>query len=152
MDEYFDLDKADSSRPLVASKVPTTRKYGYTIGSLRDFTALTHLSLKFRFLFGPAKSWEPPYRLAEAPPTSLVDALPLSLEYLCLYNYVRGKNLGIDELVDELLDKMAERLPRLQTVRGISERVHSEGSKYSEHDPEEQLWQRPALDLKWIPV
>lgn len=149
MDEYFDLDQAASSRPLIGSEVPDTRKYGYTIGSFHDFTALTHLSLNFRFLFGPAKDWKS-HRLAGAPPTRLIDALPPTLEYLCLYNYVRGENLDIDELVDELLDNMATRLPRLQTVRGISETVHSEGSKYHEDSPEEELWVRPELDLGWV--
>lgn len=151
-DEYFDLDlaQADSSRPLLADLVPSTRTYGYTIGSLHDFTALTHLSLNFRFLFGPGKDHERPHHLAEAPPTKLIDALPPTLEYLCLYNYVRGENVDIDELVDELVNNMAIRLPRLQTVRGVTETVWSEGSKYDEHDSEEELWQRPKLDLGWV--
>ncbi|ETS80028.1 hypothetical protein PFICI_07557 [Pestalotiopsis fici W106-1] len=151
-DAYFDLDEkqSDSSRPLLVYQVASTRKYGYTIGSFHDFTAMTHLSLNFRFLFGPGTIEDSPRRLVEAPPFRLIDALPPTLEYLCLYNYVRGENIDIDELVDELLNYMATRLPRLQTVRGILETVHSEGSKYSEHDSEEELWEQPELDLGWI--
>ncbi|KAF7537324.1 hypothetical protein G7054_g3826 [Neopestalotiopsis clavispora] len=153
-DDLFNLDlsQSDTSRPLLVGLVPSTRKYGYTIGSLHDFTALTHLSLNFRFLFGPNDSHESPCQLAEAPPTRLIDALPPTLEYLCLYNYVRDKNADIDELVDELLKDMATRLPQLTTVRGIVNTVCSEGSKYRGKLSEKDLWQRPELDLGWAPV
>ncbi|KAF4414866.1 hypothetical protein FACUT_13892 [Fusarium acutatum] len=120
------LDKAISTR----HKMDSGREYTPTIGSLHDFPNLTHLSIGIMPLLGeydwwkpPFRSKEPPYRLERPAPFRLVDMLPPSLEYLCLYGYTRGENPDVDEHVDELLDKRGEKLPNLKVVRGIDERA-----------------------------
>lgn len=149
-DEYFDLDEAASTGPLWTDDIPSTRRYGYTIGSLHDLAALTHLSISARVLLGPAKAGTPPRQLFDTPPSRLVDALPPSLEFLRLYDYRRGENTDIDGHVDELLEKKEERLPRLQVIEGVDEMVVGDGSRYDERAPAEELWQRPKTDLGWV--
>ncbi|KAF5567258.1 hypothetical protein FNAPI_722 [Fusarium napiforme] len=106
------------------------KEYTPTIGSLRDFPHLTHLSIGIMPLLGEYLGGydqygfkEPPYRLEKSAPLRLVDMLPPSLEYLCLYGYTRGENPDVDEHIDELLAKRDEKLPNLKTVEGIDERV-----------------------------
>ncbi|KAH8678495.1 hypothetical protein BX600DRAFT_431770 [Xylariales sp. PMI_506] len=149
-DKYYHLDEIASQRPLLAYRLKSTRKYGYTMGSLHDFTALTRLSIHFRLLFGPGREGSIPDHLAEAQPARLVDMLPPNLEYFCLYNYERGENIDIDNLVDEFMHKKTERFPRLQIIRGINETVMSERALYTEDDREDNLWRRPEVDLGWV--
>ncbi|EJD37892.1 hypothetical protein AURDEDRAFT_173032 [Auricularia subglabra TFB-10046 SS5] len=151
-DEYFVLDEAAGTGPLLAHDLPDTRKYGYTIGSLHDFAALTHLSINIRALMGPDSGYTAPSSLAEQPPFRLVEALPPSLEYLCLYDYERGENKNIDEHVDELLEKKGELLPRLKVVEGVDEKHVGEGWKHALGPDEEQLWEREYPDLGWVEV
>ncbi|KAH7220412.1 uncharacterized protein BKA55DRAFT_546200 [Fusarium redolens] len=106
------------------------REYTATIGSLHDFPHLTHLSIGIMPRLGeydgwkpPFRSKEPPYRLEKPATFRLVDMLPPSLEYLCLYGYARGESLDVDEHIDELLAKRDEKLPNLKVVKGIDERV-----------------------------
>jgi hypothetical protein len=106
------------------------KEYTPTIGSLRDFPHLTHLSIGIMPLLGEYLGGydqygfkEPPYRLEKPAPFRLVDMLPPSLEYLCLYGYTRGENTDADDHIDEFLAKRDEKLPNLKVVRGIDERV-----------------------------
>ncbi|KAI1036029.1 hypothetical protein LB504_011405 [Fusarium proliferatum] len=106
------------------------KEYTATIGSLHDFRRLTHLSIGIMPLLGEYDGWQPPFRIKEPPyrlmkpaPFRLVDMLPPSLEYLCLYGYVRGENPDVDEHIDELLAKRDDKLPKLKAVRGVDERV-----------------------------
>ncbi|KAG9495552.1 hypothetical protein J7337_013801 [Fusarium musae] len=111
-------------------KMESGKEYTPTIGSLHDFPHLTHLSIGIMPLLGEYLGGfdkygfkEPPYRLEKPAPFRLVDMLPPSLEYLCLYGYTRGQNPVVDEHIDELLAKRADRLPNLKAVGGIYERV-----------------------------
>ncbi|KAF5558096.1 hypothetical protein FMEXI_463 [Fusarium mexicanum] len=120
------LDKKIST----GHKMETGKEYTPTIGSLHDFPHLTHLSISIMPLLGEYDWWkpsfrskEPPYRLERPAPFRLVDMLPPSLEYLCLYGYTRGENPDVDEHVDELLAKRDDKLPNLMVIKGIEERV-----------------------------
>ncbi|KAF5240093.1 hypothetical protein FANTH_9716 [Fusarium anthophilum] len=111
-------------------KMETGKEYTPTIGSLHDFPHLTHLSISIMPLLGEYDWWkphfrlkEPPYRLERPAPFRLVDMLPPSLGYLCLYGYTRGENPDVDEHVDELLAKRDDKLPNLKVIEGIEERV-----------------------------
>ncbi|KAF5575151.1 hypothetical protein FPCIR_13288 [Fusarium pseudocircinatum] len=120
------LDKKIST----GHKVDSGKEYTPTIGSLHDFPHLTHLSIGIMPLLGeydwwkpPFRSKEPPYRLEKPAPLRLVDMLPPSLEYLCLYGYARGENPDVDEYIDELLAKKDDKLPILKVIEGIDKRV-----------------------------
>lgn len=93
------MDKAISVRPDFEIKRP----HGATLGS---FHHLRRLSVSMSCL---------PYQS----PSRLIDGLPPSLEYLCLYGYTRGENSDVDENVDELMEKKGEKLPRLTVIEGI---------------------------------
>ncbi len=105
-------------------------------------------------LFGPDARRPPGHRLHDdhrSPPFRLVDALPPSLEYLCLYGYVRGLSVDVDAQVDELMARRAARLPRLAEIRGVDETVEDLAARYGGGEPsEETLWQRPEIDLDWV--
>ncbi|KAF5634987.1 uncharacterized protein FTJAE_6514 [Fusarium tjaetaba] len=120
------LDKKIST----GNKMDSGKEYTPTIGSLRDCPRLTHLSIGIAPLLGEYLGGydqygfkEPPYRLEKPAPFRLVDMLPPSLEYLCLYGYTRGENPDVDEHIDEFLAKRDDKLPNLKVVRGIDERV-----------------------------
>jgi hypothetical protein len=100
--ERLPLDKAISVRP----DFETKRPQGATIGSFHDFPHLKCLSVSMAVL---------PYQS----PSRLIDGLPPSLEYLCLYGYTRGENSEVDENVDELMEKKGEKLPRLTVIEGV---------------------------------
>ncbi|EWG54958.1 hypothetical protein FVEG_13040 [Fusarium verticillioides 7600] len=111
-------------------KMESGKEYTPTIRSLHDFPHLTHLSIGIMPLLGEYIGGfdeygfkKPPYRLEKPAPFRLVDMLPPSLEYLCLYGYTRGENTDVDDHIDEFLAKRADRLPNLKVVRGIDERV-----------------------------
>lgn len=155
-DEYYYLDEAVNNRPLWSNQLPNTREYGYTLGSLHDFKAMTHLSIGMKALLGRNVMLEyaPPFHLIEQPPFRLIDALPPNLEYLCLYGYTKGAKEEIDSHVEEFMEKKAERLPLLKQVRGIDETVVDLASTFSIDGPEEDLWKRSEgnleRDLNWI--
>ncbi|KAK2685889.1 hypothetical protein QWA68_015008 [Fusarium oxysporum] len=120
------LDKKIST----GHKMESGKEYTPTVGSLHDFPHLTHLSISIMPLLGeydwwkpPFRSKEPPYRLEKPAPLRLVDMLPPSLEYLCLYGYTRGENSDVDEYIDELLAEKDEKLPNLKVIEGINKRV-----------------------------
>ncbi|KLP01908.1 uncharacterized protein LW94_2577 [Fusarium fujikuroi] len=130
LDQYgrdrLSLDKEIST----GHKMDSGNEYLVTIGSLHDFPHLTHLSIGIMPLLGEYDGWQPPFRIKEPPyrlekpaPYRLVDMLPPSLEYLCLYGYAQGENPDVDEHIDELLARRNEKLPNLKVIKGIDERV-----------------------------
>ncbi|KAF5688818.1 hypothetical protein FCIRC_1724 [Fusarium circinatum] len=126
VDSKLALDKKIST----GNNMDSGKEYRPTIGSLHDFPHLTHLSIGIMSLLGEYDWWKPPFRSKELPyrlekpaPLRLVDMLPPSLEYLCLYGYTRGVNPDVDEHIDELLAKRDGKLPNLKVVKGIEERV-----------------------------
>ncbi|KAH6984583.1 hypothetical protein BKA56DRAFT_614314 [Ilyonectria sp. MPI-CAGE-AT-0026] len=127
--------------------LPKKRKYGYglTVGSFDDYQAMTHLSIGVKALLGPTEG----SRLKEQPPFRLIDALPPTLEYLCLYGYEKGENSDVDEHVDEFMEQKEERLPLLEEVEGVDERIEDSALLYNQDD-EDSLWERPERDFDWI--
>ncbi|KAJ4267065.1 hypothetical protein NW762_003163 [Fusarium torreyae] len=134
--------------------ISEAKEYGRTIGSLHDFSHLAHLSISVITLLGSYDNYEPPYRLLKPPPFRLVDALPPSLEYLCIYGYIRGQNPDTDDHIDELLAKKGEKLPKLQIIKGVDEHVPSMRDVFGTDDEPDvdNLYQRKTLDLDWKPV
>lgn len=150
-DEYMRMDMDISGEAPPDVDGPQGRSI---VGSLHVFVAMTHLSINIGALMGPSEyqqegSQQQQQRLIRSPPFRLVDALPPNLEYLCLYGYVRGTNPDVDQHVDDLLARMAERLPKLKELRGVSEMEPSLGDLYDENMDEEELWRRPERDFGW---
>ncbi|KAF4453772.1 hypothetical protein F53441_3598 [Fusarium austroafricanum] len=152
-DEYgrdrMALDKAISVEPEKSDK-----EYGRTIGSLHDFPHLTHLSIGIITLLGSHEDWEVPNRLFKPAPFRLVDGLPSSLEYLCIYGYVQGRNPDVDGHIDELLAQKDEKLPQLKVIKGVDEYLPSSRDTFGHGDrpDEDELYVRKAFDLGWKEV
>ena len=153
VDGYFKLDESVSQGPLYPRDVRSLEDHGRMTMAFRDYTALTHLSLNLEAILGPTGLWPVDKvvrdKLASHPALPLIDALPPSLEYLCLYGYEKGKIPEFDEQVGELMSKMGERLPKLVEVRGVDELERVIDPDSDEND--EFLTSRRRADkLKWI--
>ncbi|CAH0058319.1 unnamed protein product [Clonostachys solani] len=138
-----DYYKMDQETRLLVQKTPIAlESYGWTIGSLHDFTSLTHLSIGIYALLGPPNSLGE--RLARLPPFRLIDALPPNLESFCLYGYKKGENIDVDEHVNEFLINKEARFPSLKEVKGIEEEVPGVAQLF----PEESYLERMSARLK----
>ena len=151
---YYQIDLAASEGPVYAHELEDNHET-LALGSLRDYKALTHLSVSIDLLTTallPGNSIgldETEFRL--------VDALPANLEYLCLYAYEKGKDKENDSHVEELMRRKSERLPRLREVVGVDHLVPGvftkpEGWTSFRSHPEDALWDRPddGLDGVWV--
>lgn len=110
---------------------------GKTISSFREFRKLTHLSISVRTLVGA----RPPFRLA--------DVLPSSLEYLCLYGYIRGQDHELDAHIADFVERKAELLPKLVEMRGVDKTVDDIELIFGSEPHEETMWQGIERDLTW---
>ncbi|KAM0343779.1 hypothetical protein ACHAPU_008207 [Fusarium lateritium] len=130
------------------------REYGSTIGPFHDFPHLTHLRISILTFFGPCREYVPPFHLSTPAPFRLIDALPLSLEHLCIYGYTRGLNPDVDEHIDEFLAKKDEKLPKLKGIEGIQDCVPSLKDIYGSGDnlDEKELYRPQRMDRKWVEV
>ncbi|CAG9954411.1 unnamed protein product [Clonostachys rosea f. rosea IK726] len=159
--DYYKMDQ--ETRLLVQKTLVALESYGWTIGSLHDFTSLTHLSIGIYTLLGPPDSRGE--RLARQPPFRLVDALPPNLEFFCLYGYKKGGNPDVDEHVNEFINKKEARFPSLKEVRGIEEEVPGVAQLFPEDsyldrmssgmEGEEESgkqWETPEFPSEWKPV
>lgn len=149
-DPYFCMDEDEARAadlPMMAKELPGTRKYGTTLGSLDDFTALESLSTGFKLLLG-AEEYTPGAEHMEVPPPpfGLINALPPSLTYLYIRGYKKGENELWDNHIAELMTGKAEKLPALQTVVGIGEEIA--GGKVVENADENEhlLWNEPPAE------
>lgn len=120
-------EESHPSNDQIQEETIPPRKYGLTIGSLHDFSELTHFSIGINLLAGPGTPITPP------PPRRLIDSLPPSLEFLCIFGYREGQNEYHTSVVSELMEKKAERFPRLKEVYGVLD--HFPNSK-SVEDPD----------------
>ncbi|KAK5733982.1 triosephosphate isomerase [Elasticomyces elasticus] len=148
-DEWFRLDEEASTGPLHVHDLPDTRVYDNTIGSLHDFAKLSELSIGVKLLLGPPES---------ATPFRLVEALPVSLEYLLIRGYTRGKVAKYDEAIDDLLALRAERLPVLREIHGVEQcspsteieaRRRMWGPVKYEEEEEVDYWELDEGDQSW---
>jgi len=152
-DKYFHLDKAISTGSLHPHHIEDSREYGNKIGSLRDYTTLTQLSISIRAILGEFIFNS--VTLRNPPAFRLVDALPPNLEYLCLYGYEKGKSAEMDSHVMELLEGKGERLPKLKEIVGVDETVPGTFAKpvgWTGELDEEGFWEREVGTLGWVEV
>jgi hypothetical protein len=142
-EKYFRLDESESQAlglPLLNKDLPDTRKYQLTIGSMYDFTVLSHLSIRVKLLLGP-QLFKPStgIKVALPAPFRLVDSLPPNLKYL----YVRGYRAGIDpnwdKQIKELMVIRTEKRPALKEVLGIDKEIPSQTSVDNPDDDEHLL-------------
>ena len=153
-DRYYQMDLAAGEGPIYAHELEDGHDT-LAVGSLRDYKALTHLSVSIELL---TTSMLPQGRIGRHESEfRLVDALPANLEYLCLYAYEKGKDEKHDSHVEELMRTKSERLPRLREVVGVDKLVPGvfdkpEGWKDGGYIPEDALWNRPddGLDGDWV--
>lgn len=145
-EKYLRLDR-NSSSPSTVAQTKRTDYSGYPsiIGSFHEFEALTHLSISIKALLGvPDETFAPPFRL--------IDALPTSLEYLCLYGYTKGKSEKVDSHIEELMEKAAERLPRLKEAKGVNHTVEDLMARHDHSPGGDETWKRPDTELEWEEV
>lgn len=154
-DEYFFMDEAIGEGPLLPTKLGKPKDHEGTTMVFRNYTALTHLSVSIPAIVGQGE-YVPDDRdtrklkvnLVEPPPFRLIDALPPSLEYLCIYGYIKGEAPEVDELVAELMEKRHERLPKLAEVKGVDNYESSLDMKEDEDGG--YSWRRPYEKLNWV--
>ncbi|KAH7353518.1 hypothetical protein B0T11DRAFT_312230 [Plectosphaerella cucumerina] len=148
-DEFFLIDKSESTGSLWPHLLKDSRPFGIGIGPLDQFTALTHLSISLDALLGwPPSNRYPPSEDFETP-FRLVDGLPASLESLRIYGYSRGESSIHDDHVDELMEKMGECLPKLKNIEGLEETIEVVKNRTTDVE-EEDLWERPHVDIDWL--
>ncbi|OIW35506.1 hypothetical protein CONLIGDRAFT_61925 [Coniochaeta ligniaria NRRL 30616] len=149
---YFvqDMEDSDSSESsLWAEDLPNTREYtALSIGSMHDFRALTRLSIRIGLILGydDISSYEPP---VPSDSYRLVDALPPNLEFLRLYGYRKGEHAHIDAHVAELLEKKAERFPKLGEIEGVDEFLPGVAGRYGRNPDDDDIWERDLENLYW---
>lgn len=117
------------------------RSFSSNSGSLKDFRTLKRLSVGIGFLvyfaMGVRKDNEP------RQPFLLPEALPESLEYLCIRGYEKGKCKKWDAHIDALVASFVSGLSGIKEITGIEEIIpNSEDVK----DPDDNE------DLLWIPI
>lgn len=88
-------------------------------GSLRDFTALTELSIGVVFLFGLAGGIGDEYESQSQ--FSLVERLPPNLKYLCIRGYQKGDDVERDHQISQFMSQRRRKLPSLMVVEGVDE-------------------------------
>ncbi|KAL2811886.1 hypothetical protein BJX63DRAFT_398001 [Aspergillus granulosus] len=99
--------------------LPTIRQQK---GSLRDFSALKHLSVGVGFLFYFAKGIDVDTESDSEREFRLIDHIPPNLEYLCIRGYKKGESPGRDPVIEELVE--AIRSGRLELeVAGVEEPI-----------------------------
>lgn len=143
--EYLRMDRdlAAATPSNDDDAAPPVAAYGHTIGSLRDFPVLKHLSISIRTLLGNKT-------LTPTSGAFLADMLPPSLESLTLYGYVRGEDEALDAHVDDLMSRKGEVLGALVEVKGVEETEEDVRMTFGEEpEDEEDLWQGIERDLGW---
>ncbi|KAF5678699.1 hypothetical protein FHETE_1140 [Fusarium heterosporum] len=156
-EEEYQYDEYGRDRIALDKEISIKREevdfkiYDPTIGSFHDFPHLTHLSISINTLLGPANTLETPNQLVEPAPFRPINGLPPNLEYLCIYGYVRGKEVDVDGLIDELLAGKDEKLPRLKVIKGIHEHIPCLGDIHGRGDEpdEDKVYVRENLKFEW---
>jgi hypothetical protein len=131
-------NQADDEHQLLCSE---------NIGSLKDFHALKRLSLGIGFLIYFAKGVRKDGDSGTKKPLILPEALPRSLEYLCIRGYERGICKVWDEHIDVLMGAFnSGSFGILKEIKGIEEIIpHAEDVEYTDIDTAD-LW-RPLYEV-----
>lgn len=148
-------DKKDCSQGrLWADEPANSREYPPRgIGSLNEFTALTHLSIRIGLLLGYNDTGVSLARNQTSTTHKLIDLLPPNLEFLCFYGYRKGERPEVDEQVQELRYNRVERFPNLSEIQGVDEHIPGvPGSFRGDNIREEDLWVRPREGFDWLEV
>ncbi|KAK2758724.1 hypothetical protein FQN54_003414 [Arachnomyces sp. PD_36] len=150
VEDDSDLDDEDNVEDFTSPPL----KVDPSIGSFHDFTSLTHLSIGITLLTGRVVSMHRPGGNYPPPPIRLVDSLPPSLEFLCIRGYREGEDAYLTSMVSELMERRAERFPRLKEVQGVSEYVENGSSLNLGSEPqsvyeEPEIW-RPSSDWQVV--
>lgn len=117
----LDLDLRLGLIPLIVHAHATRAKLSNSrLGSLADFTALTHLSVDINclLLYKPGERGRRGSQLLR-----LVDMLPRQLEYLCIREYMPGRDQLHDSNIEEFQNKRFKLFPNLHEVFGIAEYI-----------------------------
>lgn len=136
------------------NEMEEAKDYGRTIGSFRDFTRLTHLSIGVEALLGPPPRPNLPGDISgpfEAP-FRLIDALPATLEYLLIRGYTKGQVEQFDSHIEEFARLRSERLPNLQEIHGIDSFIPSGESVEDPDRNTHLLWAPEPFDDDWKTV
>lgn len=132
-----DLDVANIAEP---TSHENATKFGLTIGSFHDFTALTHLSIGVELLLGQGDAWHTRQLSDLSPPIyCLVDRLPPNLEFLCIRGFDgnRDEHSCYAKIIFEMMEMQEEYLPSLKEVQGVTGFIPSSGSVTCVSDQED---------------
>jgi hypothetical protein len=155
-DECYASEKTlEKGLPIFTWQLPTTRVYEVTIGSLHDFTALTHLSIGIRLLLGDGPELFQEDTKNPDGPHRMVDAIPPNLEYLLIRGYEKGENTMWDNQIEEFTAKRAEMFPALKEIHGLDEPIPSAEATLDPRDEDDLYdiyWSRPEQDEDWKEV
>jgi hypothetical protein len=110
-------------------------------GSPKEFVALKRLSLGINFLlyFAAGVSGEP-YKKKKKGKLSLVDCLPVGLEYLCVRGYQKGENKEHDEQMDALMAFYNSGTSQLKEVKGVDEVIYNAETVQDPDNDSHLLW------------
>lgn len=116
-------------------------------GSLRDFTALTHLSIGVRIFFCLARGsqsmdMEDFNNITPFDQVVLAEALPPNLESLCLRGYKKGAREDFDNALAQFMTEKDEKLPNLKEITGIEECIENASTVQDPDGNGELLWER----------
>ncbi|KAK4198021.1 hypothetical protein QBC40DRAFT_179665 [Triangularia verruculosa] len=149
LDRQFGVERAGDV-PLYPVDLPDLVEYEWgSIGSLKPFKRMTHLSIRIGNLLGYDDTASYHRKIPQLR-HRLVDLLPPNLQSLKLYGYDKGKLPEVDAHIAELLAQKTERLPNLKIIEGVEECVLGVVGTYPAVPGEDKLWQRPTDGVGWL--
>lgn len=150
--KWYDRDLGLTPGPGDESQSEEIKDYGDTVGSLQNFSQLTHLSIGIELLLGPPPKPGHPHPALADPrdaPFRLIDALPPSLGYLLIRGYTKGKVARYDSHIEELMSLYHERLPNLREIYGVDSCIPSGESVDRPDDNMHLLWEPEPIEDSW---
>lgn len=112
-------------------------------GSLRDFSALTHLNIGIGILLflalGTQRMEAGDFDFDEL---ALADSLPDALESLVIIGYEKGVRADFDKVITRFVIDKDTKLPNLKHVTGIESMIKRAETVISPDDENELLWER----------
>lgn len=141
----------DEKEEVSDNELMATQELWDRSGSLGDFSSLTHLSIGVAVFLCLARGTqsmdtEDYDKVTPFDRVVLADALPASLESLCLRGYKKGVRPDFDEAITRFLTEKDAKLPNLKNVTGIEECIENASTVDSPDNEEVLLWQRKEED------